>query len=243
MKHLRATLFIPLILLLSNGCVLQKETASQQGNRVLFSEDFTQPDLDPETWYLEGTGTATIVDGKLHLKETPDGVGAVLWLKPDWPDSFHLTFEVAFSNNKGIGVFFFSAIGSDGTDALKPAQARTGAYDEYIRGALNTYSLSLHRYWPDGRNNPGSNLRRNSGFHLLDQALPDPCLDANRTYTVEIKKSGPSISVFIDGSLTHVGTDPGEWGSPLKEGKIGFRVRGDPSCRMILDSIRIDHFE
>lgn len=209
-------------------------------DEILFVEDFsTAETLCPETWHLEGTGTAKIVDNKLFLREQPDGLGAVLWLREDWPEEFTLTFEVSFSNNTGIGVVFIAAKGSDGTDALQPEVPRTGAYDEYIRGDLDSYSLSFHRYWPDGRNNPGSNLRRNSGFHLLHQALPDPCLEANTLYLFEIRKSGAEIEVSIDGETTHKATDPGTWGSPLGTGKIGFRLRGDPSCVMVIDSVRI----
>lgn len=207
---------------------------------LLLEEHFSEVSaLCPDTWMLEGTGEVDIVDGKLFLREHPDGVGAVLWLREEWPEHFTLTFEVSFSNNTGIGVVFIAAQGKDGSDALAPAVPRTGAYDEYIRGDLDSYSLSFHRYWPDGRNNPGSNLRRNSGFHLLHQALPDPCLEANTLYHFEIRKSGAEIEVSIDGKTTHKATDPGTWGAPLGSGKIGFRLRGDPSCVMVIDSVRI----
>ena len=123
--------------------------------------------------------------------------------------------------------------------SLRDASKRTGAYNEYIRGSLSNYSLSLHRYWSDGRNNPGSNLRRNTGFHLLNQALPDPCLEAQRTYHLEFVKKGARLTLKVDGTVVHDTVDTGEHGPVLGEGKIGFRLRGDSSCVMTLDSIRL----
>lgn len=237
----RSTITVISALLL--GTLLHNAGAHGPAPMRRFVEDFThQKELSSDTWFLEGTGQASLENGTLKLSEDPDGVGAVLWLKQDWPEAFHLALDVTFNNNKGIGVIFFAAKGSDGTDALKPKTPRTGAYDEYIRGVLDSYSLSFHRYWPDGRNNPGSNLRRNSGFHLIDQCMPDPCLQADRTYRIEITKLGASIKVLVDGEVTHEGRDNGDWGPPLQGGKIGFRIRGDASCVMSIDNIEIQSF-
>lgn len=206
-----------------------------------WTADFeNQSELSPEDWWIEGTGSATITDGAVHLQETPDGVGVVLWTQQDWPSDLRLSFDVSFSNNRGIGVIFLAGRGSDGSDLAETREARTGAYDEYIRGEVDSYSLSLHRFWPDGRNNPGSNLRRNSGFHLLDQALPDPCMEAGRVYRIEIIKEGPALTVRVDGKQTHHAADNGEFGAPHKAGKIGFRLRGDASCVMRIDNIRVE---
>lgn len=234
---------LSLIYAVLTGIVLHETIAHEAAPVRRFVEDFThQKELSSDTWFLEGTGQATLENGTLKLSEDPDGVGTVLWLKQDWPEAFHLALDVTFNNNKGIGVIFFAAKGSDGGDALMPENPRTGAYDEYIRGALDSYSLSFHRYWPDGRNNPGSNLRRNSGFHLIDQCLPDPCLLAGQPYRIEIIKLGASIKVLVDGEVTHEGRDNGDWGPPLKNGKIGFRIRGDASCVMAIDNIQIQAF-
>ncbi|NDC88237.1 MAG: DUF1961 family protein [Bacteroidetes bacterium] len=213
-------------------------TTVGKAEEVLFREGFQDRAQDlSDSWHLEGTGTATIDDGALHLQETPEGVGLVLWHRNTFPDSMRLAFDVRFSANSGIGVFFFAANNTDGSDVLTTSDERTGAYDEYIRGEIDTYSLSLHRYWPDGRINPGSNLRRNSGFHLLDQALPDPALASGVYHHVEITKAGPTLSVKVNGVTTHTATDDGSLGPALATGKIGFRLRGDPSCIMSIDNV------
>ena len=211
------------------------------GQALLLEEDFEEAgDGVPAGWILEGTGQAEVKAGGLHLQERPDGVGAVAWLEAEWPANVRLSFRVRFSNNRGIGVVFIAARAADGGDALRDAPPRTGAYDEYIRGELDSYSLSLHRYWPDGRNNPGSNLRRNSGFHLLSQALPDPCLEAEKTYHLEWTKRGNRLTVRVDGQTVHDAVDDGTHGPVLGGGKIGFRIRGDASCVMTLESVRIE---
>ena len=220
--------------------LLSWASAVTGGEKRLLVADFEQPSARlPQGWILEGSGVARIADGALQLRETPDGVGAVLWTEADWPQNIRLSFEVSFSNNQGIGVVFIAAKAADGGDALRDTPKRTGAYDEYIRGKLHSYSLSLHRYWPDGRNNPGSNLRRNSGFHLLSQALPDPCLEANRRYHVEITKKGAHLIVKVDGKTIHEVEDDGAHGPAHGSGKIGFRIRGDASCIMSLHAIRL----
>ena len=214
---------------------------SAQVGTLLFRVDFERPELDREvTWKQEGQGRTWLDNGRLHLQEVPGGEGIVLWLRRDWPESLRLSFTVVFSNNRGIGVIFIAAGASGGGHAFDDTRPRTGAYDEYIRGDLDSYSLSLHRYWPDGRNNPGSNLRRNSGFHLLDQADPDPVLNARQTYRVSLEKRGNHLKVLVDGALTHEAIDDGKYGPAHGAGKIGFRLRGDPSCVMTLEDIRIE---
>ena len=233
-----ATRRLPLAL--SSFAAAATLSASAPPARPLFETDFNHSDgVLARAWHLEGTGEAKVREGALSLQEDPDGVGVVLWTRQDWPADLRLSFDLSFSNNRGIGVIFLAAKSSDGSDALQNSVERTGAYDEYTRGDLDSYSLSLHRYWPDGRNNPGSNLRRNRGFHLLNQALPDPCLEAGQVYRVEIRKEGPVLTVWVDGTQTHHAVDDGKHGTPLGRGKIGFRLRGDASCVMRIDNIQL----
>ena len=199
---------------------------------TLFQTSFDEEDLDFENaWLVEGTGRAWVEDGHMHVREDSNGVGVVAWLRPKWPGDMTLHFDVEFSNNWCIGVFFVAATG--------PESGRTGDYEEYIRGDLDSYSFSFHRYWPDGRNNPGANVRRNSGFHLLSQAMPDPMLESGRVYSVAIEKNGGCLQASVDGNVIHDVVDDGEHGSSHGAGRIGFRLRGDSSCVMKLDNIRI----
>jgi hypothetical protein len=56
-------------------------------------------------------------------------------------------------------------------------------------------------------------------------------------YHVAIRKTGARIQMWVDGQLLHDWTDDGTHGPALRGGKIGFRVRGDTSCTMMLDNI------
>ncbi|MGA7305868.1 MAG: hypothetical protein WBW88_13400, partial [Rhodothermales bacterium] len=59
------------------GC-RSTETMNQAG----FEQEFDEGILNMnDIWKLEGTGNATIKDGRLVLQEDPDGVGMVLWTR------------------------------------------------------------------------------------------------------------------------------------------------------------------
>ncbi len=218
----------------SFGC-----TTGESGEpSAIFADTFDFQSLDVN-WIKEGTGSAVVGNGRLRMREDSSGVGMVLWTKADIPDSVVTTFDIEFSENTCIGVFFFSGSNVDGSQFEQASQSRVGEYDEYIRGDLNNYSLSLHRYWPDGRNNPGSNLRRNPGFHLLARADPDPVLAADSVYLVKVEKAQGEIRVFVNDSLTHQATDSAELGPPLGAGRFGIRLRGSENCSMYVDNVAV----
>lgn len=195
-------------------------------------------DHDEAEWVVEGTGSLEVRNDALVLREDVDGRGMVVWLTRDFSNDFSVQFDVSFSNNRCIGVYFFAATGPGGTDLLDPSLVRTGDYEEYLRGHVHTYSLSLHRYWPDGRRNPGSNIRRNPGAHIIATA-PDPAIDAARAYHVRIDKRGERIRTYVDGSALHDVVDDGSHGPVWRAGKLGFRLRGDASCSMTVSNVTV----
>ena len=215
----------------------RRSTVGREDSKV-FIDTFEEEDIG-ERWLVDGLGTVTTDNGRLRLTEDIEGVGMVLWTRQDIPDSVRYSFEIEFSENTCIGVFFLAGSNTDGSALESTRSERTGAYDEYIRGNINNYSLSLHRYWPDGRNNPGSNLRRNPGFHLLDQALPDPMLASNVEYKIRIDKLGDQLQVFVDGNLTHETIDTSSAGPYLAGGRFGIRLRGKTTCSMLIDNVII----
>ena len=208
--------------------------------QVHFESDFERTGLDlQETWHLEGEGTAEVVDGMLVLYEATESEGLVLWLRQDIPSDMELSFDVAFSNNRGIGVFFLAARGTGGQDILEEMPGRKGAYGEYTRGEINCYGVSLHRFYPDGRHNEGCNLRRNSGFHIVHHAEEDPIMEADSEHHVRILKTGARIQMWVDGKVLHDWTDDSAHGKPLGGGKIGLRSRGDASCKMQIANLTV----
>ena len=207
---------------------------------LLFQETFDNPVLDFEKiWHpVEGQGKAWVDVGKLAMKEDRDEVGMVLWIKKTFPSDMRLQFDLSFNNNNGIGVFFIAAKGTAGEDILADQPPRiTGIYTDYIKGDINCYGFSLHRFYPDGRHNPGSNLRKNKGFIRVSQALPDPAMNANQTYKVAIIKKSGHLRLWVDDNLIHNWQDKADHGDILTDGKIGFRLCGHNSCIMYLDNI------
>lgn len=206
---------------------------------VLFQANFTESEINlSRIWHLEGQGKAQIDNGKLALQDTGEGI--VLWIRKDFPSEMILQFDISFNNNMGIGVFFISAKGIKGEDILEGLPKRNGSYRQYTGGSINCYGFSLHRFFPDGRHNAGSNIRKNSGFHLVNHIEPDPVMKDNQTYHVKIEKIEGWLRLWVDGDLIHDWKDDGTQGTILKEGKIGFRLRGHPSCIMYLDNIAIN---
>jgi len=206
---------------------------------ILFQTSFPESQLDlTRTWHLEGQGSAKIDKGKLALNDT--GAGVVLWARQDFPSDVRLQFDLSFSNNRGIGVFFVAAKGVHGEDILKDLPKRNGKYNQYTKGKINCYGFSFHRFFPDGKHNEGTNLRKNSGFHLVNHVRPDPVMKADETYRVSIEKVGGHLRLCVNGNLVHDWEDHGTHDAALKGGKIGFRIRGHHSCTMVLDKIVVN---
>lgn len=228
-------------MILCADCVLAGSSVAAKMNpdSVMFQESFGGTAFDlTRIWHLEGEGTAQIDHGRLALQDT--GAGLVLWIRQDFPPDVRMQLDLSFSNNRGIGVFFVAARGSKGEDILIDQPKRNGSYNEYTGGIINCYGFSLHRFFPNGMHNPGSNIRKNSGFHQVNHVEKDPAQKANQTYRVQIEKVGGRLRLWVDANLIHDWKDDGARGPVLKGGKIGFRIRGHRSCTMYLDNIVVD---
>ena len=223
--------FLTLCLLALIGC-----QSPDMDHRATLSTAFSMDESHMDSnWWFEGSGRYWIEADNVHLQEANDGVGVVLWSKQELPSDFEISFDVSLSNERGIFVLFFAASGVDGSDLFETKVGRTGDYEEYIRGNINAYSASLHRYFPDGEHNPGANLRRNAGFNLLNTAMPDPMMESGKIYRVLVRKVAEVIRIEVDGELVHDYTDP----EPLGGGRVGFRLRGDSSCVMTVGALEV----
>lgn len=224
--------------LLATGMLLGAGCSQERNGKVLFQTDFSETGDLARAWHWEGQGRVELEKGKLALQED-NGDGVVLWIRQDFPSDMQLQFDLSFNTNLGIGVFFIAAKGTEGEDILADQPERDGKYNLYTHGKINCYGFSLHRFFPDGRNNPGSNIRKNSGFHLVNHAETDPVREANQTCRVKIEKTGGHLRLWVDGILVHDWKDDGALGEVLTDGKIGFRIRGHQSCIMYLDNILV----
>ena len=241
MKRLKIATWLSVTgMLLGVGCTLVESDGKSgtKNNPVLFQTDFSEANDLARAWRWEGQGRVALENGKLALQED-NGDGVVLWLRQNSPSDMQLQFDLSFNNKLGIGVFFIAAKGTGGEDILTDQPERDGKYNLYTHGKINCYGFSLHRFFPDGRNNPGSNIRKNSGFHLVNHAETDPVPEANQPYRVKIEKAGGRLRLWVDGSLVHDWKDDEALGEVLTDGKIGFRIRGHQSCIMYLDNVLV----
>lgn len=204
---------------------------------VLFAPALSGDALDLEgTWHVEGNGEVRLEGGDIAITANP---AVVLWIRQDFPESMQLRFDLWFSSNRGIGVFFVAARGTEGEDIIDDQPPRTGDYGEYTMGRINCVGFSLHRFFPDGRHNPGANIRKNPGFNLVSQAKPDPIQQERTPCRVVIRKEGARFRLWVNDVLQHDWTDDGSLGPVAGSGKIGFRLAADPTCEMRVSNVEV----
>jgi len=204
--------------------------------RLIFEDDFSR---DLRQWHFEGNGKAVIEQGRLLMAENPGSQGILLWTRRDFEGDFQVEYDVEILNNFGISLIFICAQGINGEDILTELPPRTGAFEEYTQGQIRSYHLSYHRYFPDGRHNPGVNIRKNPGGHIVSHAEPDPCLNPGR-YHITLRKVGANIRFWVNGKLIHNYTDKEEFGPVLTRGKIGLRNRGQGGVyKVYYDNFRV----
>ncbi|WP_238158489.1 DUF1961 family protein [Kribbella voronezhensis] len=181
---------------------------------------------DLDGWRLEGDGAVSFPLGRLRLesKRPPaDGQDAnvVLWCPEDFGPDVTVEWDFWPIREPGLCILFFHAKGRDGEDLFDLAP-RTGPYEQYHHGDLDTYHVSyFRRRWPAERALHTCNLRKSYGFHLVAQG-PDPLpsvMDAAGPYALRLSIQDGLITFAINGLVSFSWRDE----HPLGGGKLGFR--------------------
>lgn len=181
---------------------------------------------DLATFRLEGDGAVSFPLGRLRLESVrppEDGQDAnvVLWCPEDFPPDILVEWDFWPIREPGLCILFFHAKGRAGEDVFD-LQPRTGPYEQYHHGDLDTYHVSyFRRRWPAERAFHTCNLRKSYGFHLVAQG-PDPLpsvLDAQGPYKLRLTVDQGHIRFEINDVTSF------EWydDQPLPGGKLGFR--------------------
>jgi hypothetical protein len=184
-----------------------------------------------ENWRMEGPGIVRHEEGWMHMESAePDSQGntghIVHWCDEDFPADFLCEFEIQPESEHGLVILFFCAKGCEGKDIFDPSLAeRTGIFGHYTGGDIDSYHVSYYANTPGaGQGRCTSNLRKNSGFYLVDQGpigIPPASRDVHE---VAVLKRGARVEVAVDGRRLIRWFDPGDrYGPVLGEGKIGFR--------------------
>eukprot|EP00039_Didymoeca_costata_P022930 m.5617 g.5617 ORF g.5617 m.5617 type:complete len:618 (-) comp3341_c0_seq1:31-1884(-) len=214
---------------------LRMETEANLANSN-FTKRIRMPNATTE-WVLESeqsAGRAVVVDGKLQLQN--HGGHLVFWCNKQFPSDFILRFGMEpQSTQYGLNIVFFSAapIGGSFDNNIFSLELplRNGVYANYTRGAIQTYSISYFRVNPDGsctKNPQGlceANLRKDPGFHLVQEGIDLIGNKKNQLFHVEISQIKGNITVTVNGKTEASWVDPGSgpMGSVLGPGYIGLR--------------------
>jgi hypothetical protein len=178
------------------------EEALMRRGDLLASEDFSAGMVN---WMPEGDVDARIEDGRLRFEateNTPEKKGNIWW-RNRFSGPVRIEFDYQSATPYGLTMFWFNSHGRGGADLL--SIERNGRYDNYVKGPMNGYHVSFHRF-----DSGVSNLRKSYGFHVLS-SKPDPVPMENlQPHHVEIYCAGGRIRMMVDGKLVHDVVDDGK---------------------------------
>ena len=204
------------------------EVASRKGK--LLYESAMNARAGMEGWVMEGPGVTAFEDGwvKMSSKEADSAAKEghiVYWCPRDFPESFVAEWEMRILSLEGLCIVFFAARGLNGEDIFDPGlPKRTGIFRQYHSGAISCYHVSYYANTPSSPGRITSNLRKNSGFHLVANGPPGIEPGADAVHAVRLIKDGAHIQLLVDGKVVIDFTDDGRrYGPVLEGGKIGLR--------------------
>jgi len=232
---MRKVLVIMFILALISGCprpysriddTSPMDEHRDIGKGRLLYENPLSGEGDARGWVMEGPGAARFDGEWMEMYSPGKKFHNVFWCPEDFPDSFVAEWEVRNLHAKaGLCIVFFAAKGAAGEDIFDPGlPPRDGTFSHYTKGAIDSYHIS---YYANAPNEPGrthANLRKNSGFHLVQEGWEGIPAGSREVHKLTLVKAGPHIRMFVDGRIIINWTDDGETFGPAREGgKIGFR--------------------
>ncbi len=181
---------------------------------------------DTTGWRMEGAGQVEFSKGWMKMFSPNEKGHHVFWCPHEFPEIFIAEWEVQnLHTEAGLCIVFLAAKGlnaEDIFDSLLPK--RNGTFKEYTNGAINNYHIS---YYANSKDHPGretTHLRKNKGFHLVQEKEPGIPLRSQAIYKIQLVKFEGRIQLFIDGRKAIDWVDDGQkFGKILQGGKIGFR--------------------
>ncbi len=181
----------------------------------------------------EGDVALTTPLGRLRMESrrpASEGQRAnfVVWFPCLLPEEFTVQWRFWPLAEPGLAMVFFCARLRGGGDACgEEAAPRTGEYDQYRYGDIDTYHLSyFRRSSPDERRLRTVNLRRSHGFRLLGQGA-DPIPEvaaAGAPYHLLLARERGRVRFCVDGLTVLDAPDAADGAPPLPGGgRLGFR--------------------
>ncbi|MDC7294692.1 YesU family protein [Butyrivibrio sp. DSM 10294] len=189
---------------------------------------------DIKDFVLEGEVDISFSGGAMRLaSKRPSSEGQkanfVLWCPKVFPADIMIEWEFRPIREPGLAMLFFAAKPKNGPGSIFDGALlrRTGEYEQYHSGDLNTYHLSyFRRKEPSERGFHTCNLRKSYGGFLVSQGA-DPIPDASENadwYNMRVVKRGSKVSFYINDLQIFDFYDDGmTFGDLLTGGNIGFR--------------------
>ncbi len=218
-------------LLLAGEAQATQQQKKWQRGELLASEDFSG---DLSRWMAEGSVDACVVDGRLRFESTEktESKKGNIWWRQRFSGPVLIEFDYQSVTEHGLSMFWFNAHGRGGADLL--SIERDGRYEDYVKGPINGYHFSFHRF-----GSGVSNLRKSHGFHKIASSPdPVPATDLEK-HKVQVYCNQGHIRVLFDGRVVHdmvdegkPCTEGGEWvhevpcqgtGEPYLGGYVGIR--------------------
>lgn len=188
---------------------------------------------DIKDFILEGNADISFEGGVMRLSNRSSSEGQkskfVLWCPKVFPADIKIEWEFRPVQEPGLAMLLFAAKPRTGGGSIfdKELRERTGEYEQYHSGDINTFHLSyFRRKEAYERSFHTCNLRKSYGAYLVTQGadpLPDASEDA-QWYQMEVVKRGARVSFYINELKIFEFYDDGmTFGDILTGGNIGFR--------------------
>jgi len=177
-------------------------------------------------WVMEGPGVVSFADGWMDMQSPGEEMHHVYWCPKRFPASFVAQWEAQnLETDAGLVIVFLAAAATDGQSVLAEGlPPRDGTFTQYTKGAIRCYHAS---YYANAGHNPDrrqTNLRKNPGFHLVQEGAEGIPTASEAVHVVTLAKDGPQIRLWIDDRKVIDWTDDGKTGGPPHgAGQIGFR--------------------
>ena len=193
--------------------------------RLLYRASMTDAD-SVKDWRMEGPGDLSFKDGWMHMRSPGEKMHHVFWCPKRFPESFIARWEAQnLETDAGLCIVFFAAAGRDGGSIFADdLPERDGNFRQYTRGAIRCYHTS---YYANAAHNPDrrqTNLRKNPGFHLVQEGAEGIPTESEKVHTITLAKDGNHIRLWVDDRKVIDWTDEGrKGGDPHRDGFIGLR--------------------
>jgi hypothetical protein len=197
-----------------------------EGGKLLYQATMANPE-SVGGWRMEGPGEVLFKDRWMHMQSPNEKMHHVFWCPKRFPESFIAQWEAQnMETDAGLCIVFFAAAAfdDDGSIFHDGLPGRDGTFSHYTKGSIRCYHSSYYANTPHNPDRQQTNLRKNPGFHLVQEGKEGIPTEAKAVHTITLAKHGSHIRLWVDDDKIIDWTDMGEdGGEPHGDGFIGFR--------------------